>query len=150
MRQALRMAVENVKAGRGGPFAALVVKDGRIVGAGTNRVTSDKDPTAHAEMVAIRDACSNLDAFQLEGCDVYTTCEPCPMCLGAMYWARPSRVFYAATQEDAAAAGFDDAFIYEQVDLAPSERSIPMREVLRGEAAAPFKAWQAFEQKIAY
>lgn len=150
MRQALRMAVENVKAGRGGPFAALVVKDDKIVGAGTNLVTSRNDPTAHAEMVAIRNACSNLKVFQLEGCDVYTTCEPCPMCLGAMYWARPSRVFYAATQHDAAQAGFDDAFIYDQVALAPSERSIPMREVLREEAAAPFKTWQAFEQKIEY
>src|SRR5690606_33338909 len=114
MRRALKMAADNVRAGKGGPFAALVVRDGRIVGRGTSLVTSINDPTAHAEVVAIRDACANLGEFQLEGCDVYSTCEPCPMCLGAIYWARPGRVFYAATQQDAAEAGFDDVFIYQE------------------------------------
>src|SRR5580765_2942878 len=108
MRRAIALALENVRSGRGGPFAALVAKDGRIIAEGANRVTATNDPTAHAEVVAIREACRTLGDFQLPGCDLYTTCEPCPMCLGAIYWARPARVFYACVAADAAAAGFDD------------------------------------------
>jgi guanine deaminase len=113
MQRAIALAIENVQKGRGGPFAALVVKDGKVIAEGTNRVTSENDPTAHAEIVAIREACRTLGGFQLPDCDLYTTCEPCPMCLGAIYWARPARILYGATAADAAAAGFDDAFIYE-------------------------------------
>src|SRR5579872_3632306 len=115
MARAIALAIENVRSGGGGPFAAVIVKDGRVVGEGTNRVTSSNDPTAHAEVVAIRAACHAMGTFQLDGCDVYTTCEPCPMCLGAIYWARPGKVYFACTAADAAAAGFDDAFIYEQL-----------------------------------
>ena len=117
MKEAIRLATENVRAGRGGPFAAVVVKDGHIIASGTNSVTSTNDPTAHAEVTAIREACRALGTFQLSGCEIYTSCEPCPMCLGAIYWARPDRVFYAATASDAAAAGFDDSFIYEELKL---------------------------------
>jgi guanine deaminase len=115
MRRAIALAIENVRAGHGGPFAALVVKDNQVIAKGTNRVTPSNDPTAHAEIVAIREACRATNNFQLAGCDLYTTCEPCPMCLGAIYWARPARVFYASTAADAAAAGFDDAFIYDEL-----------------------------------
>ncbi|MFQ5695315.1 MAG: nucleoside deaminase, partial [Terriglobia bacterium] len=111
MARAIQLSIENVRAGRGGPFAAVVVKGGEIIAEGTNRVTSTNDPTAHAEVVAIREACRVLGAFQLEGCNIYTTCEPCPMCMGAIYWARPARVFFATTGEDAARFGFDDSFI---------------------------------------
>jgi guanine deaminase len=117
MARAIELAIENARSGRGGPFAAIVVKDERIVGEGTNCVTASNDPTAHAEVVAIRAACAVLGSFQLDGCDFYTTCEPCPMCLGAIYWARPARVYFGSKAADAAAAGFDDAFIYEQLAL---------------------------------
>ncbi len=149
MRDAIRMAVENVRRG-GGPFAALVVKDGRMIAAGVNRVTAENDPTAHAEIVAIRAACRALGSFQLSGCDIYTTCEPCPMCLGAIYWARPARVFFAATREDAAAAGFDDSFIYDQAALPYSGRSIPMIPLLRAEARRAFDEWTAKPDKTEY
>src|SRR5882724_3989761 len=119
MRQAIALALENIRTG-GGPFAALVVKDGAIVATGANRVTATNDPTAHAEIVAIREACKKLGSFQLDDCEIYTTCEPCPMCLGAIYWARPARVFFASTASDAAAAGFDDAFIYDELQT-PAE-----------------------------
>src|SRR4051812_10776625 len=115
MRKAIEMSIENVRSGKGGPFAALVVKDGAILATGTNQVTSTFDPTAHAEVVAIRAACHSLAHFQLDGCEIYTSCEPCPMCLGAIYWARPSKVYFGATHDDAAHAGFDDSFIYEQL-----------------------------------
>lgn len=150
MRRALQMAVENVQAGRGGPFAALVVRGSEIVGAGTNVVTREHDPTAHAEIMAIRDACRNLGAYQLSGCELYTTCEPCPMCFGAIYWARPDRVFFAATQDDAARAGFDDAFIYRELALPRSERRIEMRHAPTDDATAPFTAWQLFEDRVEY
>lgn len=150
MQEALDLAVENVRAGRGGPFAALVVKDGEVIARGTNLVTSVNDPTAHAEVVAIRRACAHLGTFQLDGCDLYTTCEPCPMCLGAIYWARPRRVFYAATQDEAAVAGFDDAFIYDEIDKAPAARQIEMITLLRGEAQRPFSAWMEKEDRVAY
>lgn len=150
MRRTLRLASENAQAGVGGPFAAIVVRDGEIVGRGTNRVTSDKDPTAHAEIMAIRDACRNLGTFQLDDCDLYTSCEPCPMCFGAIYWARPRKVFYCATQQHAADAGFDDAFIYEELALQPSARRISMTRVLEGEAEAPFDTWRSLEGRIDY
>lgn len=150
MREAIAMAVENVRSGRGGPFAALVVREGAVLARGTNRVTTSKDPTAHAEIVAIREACRRLGDFQLAGCDLYTTCEPCPMCMGAIYWARPERVFYASTRQDAAQAGFDDALIYKELTLPPSERRIPTAQLLRGEARRAFEAWAAEEEKVAY
>jgi guanine deaminase len=138
--QAIEMARENVRRA-GGPFAALVVRDGIVIATGANQVTRANDPTAHAEIVAIREACRVLGHFQLEGCDVYSSCEPCPMCLAALYWARPARVFYAATRDDAAAAGFDDAFIYEQLQLIGSERAIPTIRLIDEHAARPFEEW---------
>jgi len=150
MRQAIALALENVRCGRGGPFAALVVKDGSVVAEGANRVTSANDPTAHAEVVAIREACRKLGDFQLSGCDLYTTCEPCPMCLGAIYWARPARVFYACVAADAAAAGFDDAFIYDELNLPLVDRRVPMHQLLRDEALTVFSAWKDQEKKTPY
>jgi tRNA(Arg) A34 adenosine deaminase TadA len=150
MRRAIALALENVRSGRGGPFAALVAKDGRVIGEGANRVTASNDPTAHAEIVAIREACRMLKNFQLAGCDLYTTCEPCPMCLGAIYWARPARVYYAGVAADAAAAGFDDAFIYEELKRAPESRRVPMIPLLREESLAVFAAWKNKPDKISY
>lgn len=150
MRAAVELAVENVRTGRGGPFAAVVVRDGEIIARGTNTVTSSNDPTAHAEVNAIRAACRTLGAFQLTDCDLYTTCEPCPMCLGALYWARPRRVYYGATREDAAGAGFDDAFIYDEINCEPDSRSLCMEQVLREEARKPFEAWAEMEDRIEY
>ncbi|MBS1854874.1 MAG: nucleoside deaminase [Acidobacteria bacterium] len=138
--QTIELAVDNVRRG-GGPFAAMVVRGGAVIAAGVNQVTRANDPTAHAEVVAIREACRVLGAFQLAGCDLYTSCEPCPMCLGAIYWARPERVFFAATQKDAAAAGFDDEFIYREIALPPESRRIPMLRVEDEAAARPFEAW---------
>lgn len=134
------MAVDNVRRG-GGPFAAVVVKDGVVIATGANQVTLTNDPTAHAEIVALREACRVLNSHQLSGCDIYSSCEPCPMCLGAIYWARPARVFFAASHEDAAAAGFDDSFIYRQIQVSPGERSIPMIHVEDEQAAQPFREW---------
>src|SRR6267378_8170351 len=134
MRCAIALALENVHSGSGGPFAAVIAKEGRIIAEGANRVTRTNDPTAHAEVVAIREACRVLADFQLRGCDLYTTCEPCPMCLGAIYWARPARTFYAATAADAAAAGFDDAFIYDEMKIAPATRRIPMTQLMRDDS----------------
>jgi guanine deaminase len=150
MARAIELAIENVRSGRGGPFAALVVKDGRIVGEGTNCVTASNDPTAHAEVVAIRTACTTLDAFQLDGCDLYTTCEPCPMCLGAIYWARPARVYFGSSAADAAAVGFDDAFIYQQIALPLEERKIPFLEIMREESLACLRAWSEKKDRIDY
>ena len=150
MRRAITLAMENVRSGAGGPFAAVIVKDGRVVADGVNRVTSTNDPTAHAEVVAIREACRKLGDFQLAGCDLYTTCEPCPMCLGAIYWARPARVFYACVAADAAAVGFDDAFIYEELNRAHAERRVPMQELLREESLTIFALWQQQEKKTLY
>ncbi len=150
MRAAIELAVENVQAGRGGPFAALVVRDGRLVARGTNTVTSACDPTAHAEINAIRSACRELQRFQLSDCDIYTTCEPCPMCLGALYWARPRRVYYAATRDDAAAVGFDDAFIYDELRCAPEMRQLAMEQLLREEALGSFRAWKAKHDRVEY
>lgn len=150
LRRAIRLSIENAKNGNGGPFGAIVVKDGCVIAEGTNRVTSSNDPTAHAEVVAIREACRKLGTFQLDGCDIYTSCEPCPMCMGAIYWARPARVFYAAAAEDAARAGFDDAFILEELRLPPSRRSIPLISMLREEAQEAFRAWTRKPGKVEY
>ena len=128
----------------------MIVRDGRIVGRGCNRVTVDNDPTAHAEIVAIRDACRRLGTFSLAGCNIYASCEPCPMCLGAIYWARIDGLYYAASREDAAAAGFDDAMIYAELALLPAERSIPMSQLLRDEALAALHAWVADEERVRY
>ena len=150
MQMAIDRAVDNARSGRGGPFAALVVRDGDIVAEGTNLVTSTNDPTAHAEMVAIRRACERLGSFQLTDCDLYTSCEPCPMCLGAIYWARPAGLYYAGTHKDAAAAGFDDSFIYQQTRMRAEERAIPMRRLLANESFRPFQAWLDNQQRIPY
>ncbi len=149
LKQAIDLAVENVRRD-GGPFAALVVKDGIVISTGTNQVTRTNDPTAHAEIVAIREACRVLGDFQLAGCCIYTSCEPCPMCLGAIYWARPSQVFYAATQEDAGAAGFDDNFIYKDIALPPGERAIPMIRVAEQNATRPFEEWATKTGRVKY
>lgn len=150
MRRAIALAIENVRTEKGGPFASLIVKDGRVLAEGANCVTATNDPTAHAEVVAIREACRKLGDFQLAGCDLYTTCEPCPMCLGAIYWARPSRVFYACLASDAAAVGFDDAFIYEELKRLPAERRVPMEQLLRDESLAIFSLWKNQEKKTLY
>jgi tRNA(Arg) A34 adenosine deaminase TadA len=150
MAEAIRLAEEGIRANAGGPFGCVIVKDGVIIGRGYNTVTSTNDPTAHAEVVAIREACRHLKSFQLDGCTLYTSCEPCPMCLGAIYWARPDRVFYACTREDAAAIGFDDAFIYREIDLPVAARSIPMASLEREKALAVFGDWMEKEDKIAY
>jgi guanine deaminase len=149
MREAIRLSVENVARG-GGPFGCVIVKDGQIIAHGFNQVTNTNDPTAHAEVDAIRKACAALGTFQLDGCDLYTSCEPCPMCLGAIYWARPARVFYGNTKQDAAAIGFDDQFIYEELDKPLPARAIPMTPLLREEASAGFQAWAASETRTEY
>jgi guanine deaminase len=150
MRRAIALALENVRSSRGGPFAALVAKNGNVIAEGANSVTATNDPTAHAEIVAIRAACKVLDNFQLTGCDLYTTCEPCPMCLGAIYWARPARVFYAGVAADAADAGFDDAFIYKELHRPPDSRSVPMIPLMREESLAVFAAWKQQANKTQY
>lgn len=150
MRRAIELAIDNVRSGHGGPFAALVVSSGDIVAEGVNLVTSTNDPTAHAEIVAIRRACRARNSFQLEGCELYATCEPCPMCLGAIYWARPVCLYYAASCADAAAAGFDDSFIYREVDVPPASRMIPMTQLMREEALRAFEEWRAKPDKIPY
>ena len=149
MKRAIAIAMENVRNG-GGPFGSVIARDGSIVAEGVNRVTATNDPTAHAEIVAIRAACAKLAAFQLEGCDLYTTCEPCPMCLGAIYWARPARVFYASSAGDAAAAGFDDKFIYDELYLPFAAREIPMTQLMREESLLIFTAWKKSENKTEY
>lgn len=150
MRRAIALALENVRSGAGGPFAGLIVKDGAVIAQGTNRVTSTNDPTAHAEIVAIREACQALRNFQLTGCDLYSTSEPCPMCLGAIYWARPARIFYAATHAEAAAAGFDDQFIYEEMKKSTGQRCIPTAQILHDESQAIFAAWATQGNRQSY
>ncbi|OWP62557.1 tRNA-specific adenosine deaminase [Hymenobacter amundsenii] len=150
MREAIRLSIEKMQAGHGGPFGAVVVKDGQIIARGFNQVTSTHDPTCHAEVDAIRKACAVLGTFQLTDCDLYTSCEPCPMCLGAIYWARPRRVFYGNTKQDAAAIGFDDQFIYEELAKPLDQRQLPLRELLRVEAQAGFRAWQEHESRVDY
>ncbi len=150
MLRAIELAIENVRRGLGGPFGAVIVNGGAVVAEGTNRVTSSNDPTAHAEIVAIREACRKLATFQLEGCEIYTSCEPCPMCLGAIYWARPAGVFYGASAGDAAAAQFDDAIIFREIAQPARLRKIPMAQVMRDEALAAFRAWLAKPDRVRY
>lgn len=150
MAEAIALSIRNVTEGKGGPFAAVVVKDGKIVARGVNRVTETNDPTAHAEVVAIREACRALDDFQLQGCEIYSSCEPCPMCLAAIYWARPDRVFFANTKEDAAEAGFDDSLIYSEIGLPHGQRKIPLVQMMREEALLAFKQWAVSPLKKAY
>ena len=149
MRETLRLARESVAAG-GGPFAALVVRDGVVVAAGTNRVVADHDPSAHAEVVAIREACRRLGTHRLDGCELYASCEPCPMCAGAIAWARAARLRYAATRHDAAAAGFDDARLHAEAGLAPEERAIPAERLLGDEGREVFAAWAAKLDRVPY
>jgi guanine deaminase len=150
MRRAIELSVENVRVRRGGPFGCVIVKSGEIIAEGWNEVTASNDPTAHAEVVTIRRACVKLQAFQLTGCDLYTSCEPCPMCLGAIYWARPLRVYYAGTHKDAAQAGFDDSFIYQEMRVPVTQRKLPMMQLLNGEALAGFQEWRKTADKITY
>jgi guanine deaminase len=150
IRKAIKLSLENVQTGKGGPFAALIVKDNNIISSGTNLVTSTNDPTAHAEIVAIREACKTLGSFQLEGCEIYASCEPCPMCLGAIYWARPAKLYFACTKQDAANAGFDDSYIYDELFKAPDERKIPMIHMPQNEALAAFNEWNEKKDKIKY
>ena len=150
MKEAIELSLKNIREGKGGPFAAVVVKNGEIVSRGTNLVTSTNDPTAHAEVVAIREACRVLGTFQLSGCELYTSCEPCPMCLGAIYWARPDKVYYANTHADAAHIGFDDKIIYDEIALPIDGRRIPMIQMMRDEAVLAFQEWRSIQDKIHY
>lgn len=151
LREAIALARSGMDRNDGGPFGCVIVKDGEVIGRGNNRVTSSNDPTAHAEVVAIREACQKLGAFQLDGCTLYTSCEPCPMCLGAIYWARPDRIVFAATREDAADAGFDDQLIYDELPLPPEKRRIPTEaRALRDEARGVFQAWKQKADKTVY
>lgn len=149
MSEALRLAEANVAAG-GGPFGAVVVKDGVIIARGVNEVTQLGDPTAHAEVTAIREACRALGSFQLSGCEIYASCEPCPMCLGAIYWARLERLTFAATRADAAAAGFDDAHIYDEMPRPPVERALPTVVLAHPDRGRPFAAWTARADRVEY
>ena len=150
MREAIRLSIREMRRGQGGPFGAVVVRDGRIVGCGCNQVTSVNDPTAHAEIVAIRAACKWLKTFRLDDCDLYTSCEPCPMCLSAIYWARLGHVYYANTRKDAARIDFDDDFIYREVALPMRRRKLRMKQLLREEALAAFAEWQRKPDKVPY
>lgn len=150
MKEAIRLASENVKSNQGGPFGAVVVKDGMIVGKGVNTVTSQNDPTAHAEVNAIRDACKNLNTFSLDGCEIYSSCEPCPMCLGAIYWARPQKLFFGNSRQDAAEIGFDDSLIYDQIPLSIEDRMIKTEQIMHEQAKESFLLWEQSNQKIEY
>jgi guanine deaminase len=150
MSRAIQISIENVQSGRGGPFGAVIVKDGQIVAEGVNRVTLTNDPTAHAEVVAIREACAKLGAFLLEDCEIYTSCEPCPMCLGAIYWAHLGRIYFGNSAADAREIGFDDSFIYNEFAKPLSQRSIPMVQMMHDQALAGFRAWQERTDKIPY
>ena len=150
MREAIRLSARQMRAGKGGPFGAVVVRKGEIVGRGFNAVTSANDPTAHAEVMAIREACRKLKTFKLDDCELYTSCEPCPMCLAAIYWARLRRVFYGNTRKDAAKIGFDDDAIYRELAMPLPKRSLPMKQLLRDEAASAFSEWQDKPDKQRY
>jgi guanine deaminase len=150
MREAIRLSRAMMRRGRGGPFGAVVVKGDRVVGRGWNRVTSSNDPTAHAEIIAIREACARLKTFRLDDCDIYTSCEPCPMCLSAVYWARLRRLFYGNTRKDAAKIAFDDDFLYRQVALPVRRRSLPMKQMLRADALRVFLEWEQKADKVPY
>ena len=150
MTEAIELAFSNVKENKGGPFGAVVVKDGKIIGKGANLVTDTNDPTAHAEIVAIREAAKNIGSFELQGCEIYASCEPCPMCLGAIYWARIDKLYYAATKDDAAKAGFDDSFIYKEFSLPKDQRSISSLQLMRDGAIKVFDAWSGNGDKTPY
>jgi len=150
MIEAIKMSQNGVHENEGGPFGCIVVKGDKIVGRGNNKVTSTNDPTAHAEVVAIRDACKNIGAFQLDDCEIYTSCEPCPMCLGAIYWARPKVIYYANSRGDAAAIGFDDSMIYEEMSKSYADRKIPIISISRNEALQVFKEWKEKVDKTLY
>jgi len=150
MREAIRLSFAMMRKNRGGPFGAVVVHGSEVVGRGANSVTSSNDPTAHAEIVAIREACRRLKTFKLDDCELYTSCEPCPMCLSAIYWARLRRIYYANTRRDAANISFDDDFLYREVALPPGRRQLPMKQLLRSEAIKAFEEWQAKPDKIIY
>jgi tRNA(Arg) A34 adenosine deaminase TadA len=150
MLEAINLSIENVKSGNGGPFGAVVVKDGKIIARGANSVTSTNDPTAHAEVVAIRNACKELGSFQLDGCEIYTSCEPCPMCLGAIYWARPDKMYYANTKADAAEIAFDDQFIYDEIEIPVENRKLVTEQMMREEALEAFRLWETSNKKIEY
>ena len=150
MRQAILLATENVTSGRGGPFGAVIVRDGKVIAAAANQVTATHDPTAHAEITAIRAACAALGTFSLEGCELYTSCEPCPMCLAAIYWARCKTIYYGCNAKDAAKAGFDDAFLYEEMKKPLAERSLPIVNLCADEAWAAFAAWIDSPKKVEY
>ncbi|MCJ8210193.1 nucleoside deaminase [Mucilaginibacter sp. RS28] len=150
MRMAIALSEKNVAEGLGGPFGAVIVKDGEVVAASANKVVPTNDPTAHAEVSAIRLACQELNTFNLEGCEIYTSCEPCPMCLGAIYWARLDKIYYANTKVDAAAIGFDDHFIYEEIERSMAERKTPFIQLLRDEAIGAFKKWETSSLKTDY
>jgi tRNA(Arg) A34 adenosine deaminase TadA len=150
MARAIQISLDNVLSGRGGPFGAVIVKEGAIVAEGANCVTSSNDPTAHAEVVVIREACAKLGTFMLDGCEIYTSCEPCPMCLGAIYWARLSRIYFGNIAADACDIGFDDSFIYQEFSRSIPQRSIPMTGMMREQALTAFRAWQQKTNKIEY
>lgn len=150
MDLAIQLATENVSSGAGGPFGAVIVRNGEVIATGANSVTENNDPTAHAEVLAIRNACKELKTFQLTDCEIYTSCEPCPMCMGAIYWARLSVVYYANTKTDAAEAGFDDAFIYRELAVAPEQRSLPMVHLPRENAIESFEQWKKSGNKTDY
>lgn len=150
MQEAIRLSVANVQENKGGPFGAVVVKDGKIIARGANCVTAHNDPTAHAEVVAIREACKVLNTFQLTGCEIYASCEPCPMCLAAIYWARPDKLYYANSKEDAAAIDFDDNFIYEEIAKPVKERKLFTQQLMREEALEAFEKWKTSVNKIEY
>lgn len=150
MREAIDISMQKMQEGEGGPFGAVVVKDGEIIARGWNKVTSSNDPTAHAEMTAIREACKTLGSFQLDGCTIYSSTEPCPMCLGAIYWARPDKLYFASDRKDAANIGFDDQFIYDEMDLPITDRKLPIEQMMREESLKVFEAWDQKEDKIMY
>jgi guanine deaminase len=150
MAEAIRLSLQTMRNNTGGPFGAVIVKDGKIIARGYNRVLETNDPTAHAEVVAIREACQSLNSYQLTGCEIYTSCEPCPMCLAAIYWARPSRIYFANTKEDAHQIGFDDDFIYHEISTRHNQRHIPMTQILHQEALEAFEEWQKKPDKIQY
>lgn len=150
MQAAIALSEKGITEEKGGPFGAVVVKDGEIIGTGYNQVAAANDPTAHAEIMAIREACRKLNSFQLTGCELYTSCEPCPMCMGAIYWARPEKVYYANTRDDAAAIGFDDSFIYHEIEKSPDERTIEMIPMDREAAQRVFRQWMDKPKKIVY
>jgi len=150
MTRAIQLSMDGARSGLGGPFGAVIVQDGKVVAEGMNRVTSTNDPTAHAEVLAIRQACEKLGVFELKDCELYTSCEPCPMCLGAIYWARLARIYFANNAQDAANIGFDDSFIYSELKILPSRRSIPAIQMMRDEALAAFRTWAERVDKIPY